>query len=76
MEGARKISWRKKYLLILGCSVYFLGGKKRTIAQEDESSRIRVNVVLVQLNVAVTDRKGNTSVVSPGRFCNYRGQDS
>jgi VWFA-related protein len=34
-----------------------LGGERRTAAQDD--SRILVNVVLVQLNVAVTDRKGN-----------------
>ena len=60
MEVGKKISRAKKYLLILGVvPCIFLGGKKRTIAQDDESSRIRVNVVLVQLNVAVTDRKGN-----------------
>jgi len=35
-----------------------LGGGAWTAAQEDASS-IHVNVVLVQLNVAVTDRKGN-----------------
>jgi VWFA-related protein len=34
-----------------------LGGGRRIAAQDD--SRILVNVVLVQLNVAVTDRKGN-----------------
>jgi VWFA-related protein len=34
-----------------------LSGTRRTAAQDD--SRITVNVVLVQLNVAVTDRKGN-----------------
>ncbi len=28
-------------------------------AAQDDSSRIRVSVVLVQLNVAVTDNKGN-----------------
>src|SRR6201995_4874017 len=50
----------KKYLLFLGIiPCLFLGGKQRTIAQDDDSSRIRVNVVLVQVNVAVTDRKGN-----------------
>jgi Ca-activated chloride channel homolog len=35
-----------------------LAGQSRPAAQED-SSRLRVNVVLVQLSVAVTDRKGN-----------------
>jgi Ca-activated chloride channel homolog len=36
----------------------FLGGTPRPAAQE-EASNFRVNVVLVQLNVAVTDHKGN-----------------
>jgi Ca-activated chloride channel homolog len=35
-----------------------LSGQPRPAAQEDPS-RLRVNVVLVQLSVAVTDRKGN-----------------
>jgi Ca-activated chloride channel homolog len=43
--------------LFLLSSVLFLNGGRRTVAQDD--SRILVNVVLVQLNVAVTDRKGN-----------------
>lgn len=38
-------------------SLLVLGGERRTAAQDD--SRILVNVVLVQLNIAVTDRKGN-----------------
>jgi Ca-activated chloride channel family protein len=42
------------------CSVLFLllAAAPRPAAQ-DESSRLRVNVVLVQLDVAVTDSKGN-----------------
>jgi Ca-activated chloride channel homolog len=36
----------------------FSSGGTRTAAQEDQS-RIHINVVLVQLNVAVTDSKGN-----------------
>jgi Ca-activated chloride channel homolog len=49
----------KKVLVFLWCcSGLLLGGTAWTTAQED-SSAIRVNVVLVQLNVAVTDRKGN-----------------
>jgi Ca-activated chloride channel homolog len=53
------ISMAKKYLLLLWFfSGLFLGGGAWTAAQDD-SSRILVNVVLVQLNVAVTDRKGN-----------------
>lgn len=49
----------KKSLLsaLLLSSLLVIGGGKRTAAQDD--SRILVNVVLVQLNVAVTDRKGN-----------------
>lgn len=43
--------------LLLLSSLLFLGGTRMTAAQDD--SRITVNVVLVQLNVAVTDRKGN-----------------
>jgi VWFA-related protein len=43
--------------LLLLSSLIFLSGTRRTSAQDD--SRITVNVVLVQLNVAVTDRKGN-----------------
>ena len=42
---------------LLLSSLIFLSGTRRTSAQDD--SRITVNVVLVQLNVAVTDRKGN-----------------
>jgi VWFA-related protein len=43
--------------LFLLSSVLLLNGGRRIAAQDD--SRILVNVVLVQLNVAVTDRKGN-----------------
>ncbi len=50
----------KKYFLFLWVfSGLLLGGGAWLAAQDDDSSRIRVNVVLVQLNVAVTDRKGN-----------------
>src|SRR5512142_2458728 len=38
-------------------SLLLMGDERRSAAQDD--SRILVNVVLVQLNVAVTDRKGN-----------------
>ena len=47
----------KRSLLFLWVfSVLFSGGGA---GAQDDASRIRVNVVLVQLNVAVTDRKGN-----------------
>ncbi|MBV8632791.1 MAG: VWA domain-containing protein [Silvibacterium sp.] len=39
-------------------SILFFSARARTAGQED-TSPIRVNVVLVQLNVAVTDGKGN-----------------
>lgn len=51
----------RKVLLLVGLAsvlVVTLAATFTTRAQ-DESSRIFVNVVLVQLNVAVTDRKGN-----------------
>jgi Ca-activated chloride channel homolog len=48
----------KKYLLLLCLiSVPFSGGAGA--AAQDDASRIHVSVVLVQLNIAVTDRKGN-----------------
>ena len=51
-------------------AVAFFGGAG-TVAQDD-SSNIRVNVVLVQLNVAVTDRKGNyISGLRPEDFAIY-----
>jgi Ca-activated chloride channel family protein len=43
--------------VVLLSSVLFLNGGRQISAQDD--SRILVNVVLVQLNVAVTDKKGN-----------------
>jgi Ca-activated chloride channel homolog len=58
----------KRYLLFLWLiSFPFNGGGFGTA--QDDSSRIRVNVVLVQLNVAVTDGKGNyISGLSPEDF--------
>jgi Ca-activated chloride channel family protein len=44
--------------VLLLSSVLFINGG-RQIAAQDDSSKILVNVVLVQLNVAVTDKKGN-----------------
>ena len=50
----------KKSILLLCLILEFMfGGRSRSDAQQEDASRIRVNVVLVQLNVAVTDRKGN-----------------
>jgi Ca-activated chloride channel family protein len=48
---------RYLYLLFLGLFLAPLSGGGA--AAQDDASSIRVNVVLVQLNVAVTDRKGN-----------------
>jgi Ca-activated chloride channel homolog len=48
----------KKYFLFLWLfSIPFVGNGG--VAAQDDSQSIHVNVVLVQLNVAVTDRKGN-----------------
>jgi VWFA-related protein len=48
----------KKYLLLLWLGSFpFLGGGSG--AAQDDPSSIHVNVVLVQLNVAITDSKGN-----------------
>jgi Ca-activated chloride channel homolog len=49
---------KKFFLLLCLISVPFSGGGAGAAAQDD-TSRIRVSVVLVQLNVAVTDNKGN-----------------
>jgi len=48
----------KRLLLIPILSAFFFLGGRATGAQDD-SANIRVNVDLVQLNVAVTDNKGN-----------------
>ena len=60
----------KRYFLFLWfLSGLFLLRGSWTAAQEDPGSRIFVNVVLVQLNVAVTDSKGNyISSLDPENF--------
>jgi Ca-activated chloride channel homolog len=50
---------KKSILLLLLVTELLLGGRSRSDAQQEDASRLHVNVVLVQLNVAVTDRKGN-----------------
>ena len=59
----------KRIILSLCClSTFFFASRARTAGQEDTSA-IRVNVVLVQLNVAVTDSKGNyVSGLRPENF--------
>lgn len=49
---------KKYFLLLCLLAIPFPGGGAGAAAQDD-TSRIRVSVVLVQLNVAVTDNKGN-----------------
>jgi Ca-activated chloride channel family protein len=46
------------FIGIFACLFVLQGSESRTAAQDDPM-RLRVNVVLVQLNVAVTDSKGN-----------------
>jgi VWFA-related protein len=59
---------KRYFLLLCLLAVPFSGGGTGAAAQED-TSRIRVSVVLVQLNVAVTDNKGNyISGLGPGDF--------
>jgi Ca-activated chloride channel homolog len=48
----------KRYFLLLWLTTLPFSGGGGAVAQND-ASRIHVNVVLVQLSVAVTDRKGN-----------------
>src|SRR5215469_17260533 len=50
---------RRLLLLVLFLLCISSSGKLGTVAAQDDQSRILVNVVLVQLNVAVTDHKGN-----------------
>jgi Ca-activated chloride channel family protein len=59
------------FLLVLflpiSVALFFLGG--REIAAQDDTTNIRVNVDLVQLNVAVTDNNGNyISGLAPENF--------
>ena len=49
----------KKYVLGLCLTLFLFGSSRLGGAQDDDASRIYVSVVLVQLNVAVTDDKGN-----------------
>jgi len=49
----------KKYFLFLCLLAAPFSGGGAGAAAQDDGSRIRVSVVLVQLNVAVTDNKGN-----------------
>ena len=50
----------KKYFLFFCFLAFpFSGGDAGAAAAQDDASRIRVSVVLVQLNIAVTDNKGN-----------------
>ncbi len=49
----------KRYFLVLCLLAAPFSGGGTGAAAQDDTSRIRVSVVLVQLNVAVTDNKGN-----------------
>ena len=59
---------KRDFLLLSTATVFFLFGGPLTGAQDD-TTNIRVNVDLVQLNVAVTDSKGNyVSGLGPENF--------
>jgi Ca-activated chloride channel homolog len=54
-----RVTMAKRLLLFLCFISISLSGGGRGASAQDDSSRIKVSVVLVQLSVAVTDRKGN-----------------
>ena len=59
----------KRYLLSIPTVAALLFVGARVIGAQDDSTNIRVNVDLVQLNVAVTDSKGNyISGLGPENF--------
>src|ERR1700690_2382348 len=59
----------KRSLLLLPIAVGFLFLGGRVTGAQDDTTNIRVNVDLVQLNVAVTDSKGNyVSGLGPENF--------
>jgi VWFA-related protein len=59
METHNRGIMAKRYCLFLLFLLFPFSRGGSGAAAQDDGSRIRVNVVLVQLNVAVTDRKGN-----------------
>src|ERR1700727_2393291 len=69
MKAYRTPSMAKRQLLFIPAlfTLFFVGG--RFTGAQDDSTNIRVNVDLVQLNVAVTDSKGNyVSGLGPENF--------
>src|SRR5947208_4850773 len=60
MQTRHRRTMMKRYFLLFCLLAFpFSGGGAGAAAAQDDASRIRVSVVLVQLNVAVTDNKGN-----------------
>jgi Ca-activated chloride channel family protein len=49
----------KRYFVLLALAVGFLSGSGTHMAAQQDGTRFRISVDLVQLNVAVTDSKGN-----------------
>src|SRR3984957_1774224 len=49
----------KRYFVVLALVIGLLSGSGTRIAAQQDGTRFRVSVDLVQLNVAVTDAKGN-----------------
>ena len=57
-KGIQDTLWQSEASLYSDLlALFFVGG--RLTGAQDDSTNIRVNVDLVQLNVAVTDNKGN-----------------
>jgi VWFA-related protein len=59
MEACSSRSIARRFFLFLWLSSVPLSGGGAGAAAQDDGSRLHVNVVLVQLSVAVTDSKGN-----------------
>jgi len=49
----------KRYFVLFAFAIGFLSGSGTRMAAQQDGTRFRISVDLVQLNVAVTDSKGN-----------------
>src|SRR5580700_3823883 len=60
-KGDRRIrdAMAKRYFVLFAVVVGFLSGSGTRLTAQQDGTRFRISVDLVQLNVAVTDAKGN-----------------
>ena len=69
LNGIQDTQWQSDLFSFLPIAVGFLFLGGRITGAQDDTANIRVNVDLVQLNVAVTDSKGNyISGLGPENF--------